>query len=69
MKNFKETTLAELVTGQTEAAVIFEKYQLDFCCNGKRSLQEACEQKGLDTDQIVTELEAIISNRDETAPA
>ena len=53
MKNFRETTLAELVTERTGAAVVFEKHKLDFCCNGKRSLEEACEGQGLNTEAIV----------------
>lgn len=67
MKNFRETTLAELVTERTGAAVVFEKHKLDFCCNGKRSLEEACEGQGLNTEAIVTELEVVFSG--ESAPA
>ena len=32
-------TLAQIVDENHKAAAIFEKYDLDFCCKGKRSLQ------------------------------
>lgn len=67
MKNFHETTLAELVTERTGAAVVFEKHKLDFCCNGKRSLRQACEAQGLDTDEIVSELESVFVDGDSPA--
>ncbi len=59
MKNLREITLAELVTQQSGAAVIFEKYQLDFCCNGKRTLEDACKSQGLNVDEVTKKLEVI----------
>lgn len=56
MKNLQTLTLAELVNSDTSAAVFFERYQLDFCCNGKRTLEEACTEKGLNVEQISKEL-------------
>src|SRR5689334_19003920 len=38
-----ELTLSEIVQKYPSAASLFEKYDLDYCCHGKRSLQEACE--------------------------
>ncbi len=34
-------TLAEIVTARPEAAALFEKYHLDFCCKGKQKLEDA----------------------------
>jgi regulator of cell morphogenesis and NO signaling len=36
---------------------IFKKYGLDFCCGGKRTVKEACAEKGLDSTRIEQELQ------------
>jgi regulator of cell morphogenesis and NO signaling len=33
-----------------------ERLGLDYCCGGKRSLEEACRQQGLDLEAVVSEL-------------
>lgn len=35
---------------------VFLRHHLDFCCGGKRSLSQACEQAGLDSLAILGEL-------------
>jgi regulator of cell morphogenesis and NO signaling len=45
-------SLAEIVNSNFKAATIFEKYNLDYCCKGKRSLREACLDKSLPLDII-----------------
>src|SRR6185295_14044384 len=57
MLEFKQHTLASIVADRHEAAAVFEKYQLDFCCKGKRTLQQACEEKNIPVDPVIEELE------------
>jgi regulator of cell morphogenesis and NO signaling len=65
MKNeILSKTLAQIVKDNHKAAAIFEKYNLDFCCKGKRSLQAACDERNLPTGTIVKELD-IVLNTDE----
>lgn len=45
-------TLAEMVTEKPARARIFEKYNLDYCCGGKRSLAEACAELGISADEV-----------------
>ena len=40
---------------------MFEKYHLDFCCKGKRSLEQACLEQQLPFSQITEELETVFS--------
>jgi regulator of cell morphogenesis and NO signaling len=54
--NLVEKTLAEIVTDNIRSAIIFEEAGLDFCCKGKRSLKDACEEKNIDPQKIVNEL-------------
>lgn len=56
MNNLSEQTLASIVTGNYRAATVFEKYSLDFCCKGKRSLAEACAEKKIEQDDVINDL-------------
>jgi regulator of cell morphogenesis and NO signaling len=54
-----EKTVKEYVLEDFRTASIFEKYGLDFCCGGGRSVLEACSHKGLDYDAIQRELDEL----------
>ena len=67
MSEILNQTLAQIVTANHEASSVFEKYHLDFCCKGKRSLSEALNEKQLPIDQVVNDLTQAIGksgNRD-----
>ncbi|HVM95707.1 MAG TPA: iron-sulfur cluster repair di-iron protein [Candidatus Acidoferrales bacterium] len=51
-------TLAELVSTQPAAARVLHRLRLDFCCGGRRSLAEACAERGLEVDRVLTEIAA-----------
>lgn len=57
MKDLSNNTLAEIVISNHLAAAIFEKYNLDFCCTGKKTLNEACAEKNLPVEVLVGEIE------------
>ena len=48
--------IGEVVAYDFHTASIFSKHQIDFCCNGKRSLAEACNNAEDVTSQLVEEL-------------
>jgi len=58
MVNQMTKSLAQIVNDNHKAASIFEKYDLDFCCKGKRSLQQACIEKSLPVEKLLAELQA-----------
>ena len=60
MNKLTDKTLAQIVNGNHQAAAIFEKYHLDFCCKGKRSLQQACAEQQLPVGEIAAELETVL---------
>lgn len=39
-----------------QAAAVFEGYHLDFCCKGKRTLQQACDENNISVEPVVAEL-------------
>ena len=52
-------TLAALVTANPATARILERHQLDYCCGGSRSLEQACAERQLDPAAVLAELEAV----------
>jgi regulator of cell morphogenesis and NO signaling len=54
-------SLAQIVNSNHQAASVFEKYHLDFCCKGKRSLEQACTEQELSISKVTGDLENIIA--------
>ncbi|MFA5404446.1 MAG: iron-sulfur cluster repair di-iron protein [Ignavibacteria bacterium] len=52
----KENTLAEVVKGNFKTSEIFESYGLDYCCNGRRSIDDACKEKNINPDEILEKI-------------
>ncbi len=55
-------TLAQIVNEKHQAASVFEKHGLDFCCKGKRSLEKACAENNLPVETVIGELNAVLGN-------
>jgi regulator of cell morphogenesis and NO signaling len=53
-----ETTIRDIVAEDFRAAAVFQRYGLDFCCGGARSVLDACREKGLDAAAVLTDLQA-----------
>ena len=59
-KNDKDIeTIGEIASKDMRKAELFKKLGIDFCCGGKRSLEEACLEKGLDVTRVKQELENV----------
>lgn len=59
MLQYKDHTLAAIVSHRHQAAAVFEKYHLDFCCKGKRTLQQACAEKNIPVEPVLEELQQV----------
>ena len=55
----EQKTLAEIVIENPSAAKLFEEVHLDFCCKGKRTLEDACKEAKIDVGNIRYELEEL----------
>ena len=62
MTDIAEQTLASIVTGNHQAVPVLERYNLDFCCKGKRTLAQACAEKGIKIESITEELSSLNSS-------
>lgn len=45
MEISKNQVIGELVAENYKAAAVFKKFKIDFCCNGNRTIAEACTKK------------------------
>ncbi|HQR94576.1 MAG: iron-sulfur cluster repair di-iron protein [Bacteroidetes bacterium 24-39-8] len=57
--NTKDPTLGELAASDMRKALLLRKNGLDFCCGGKKTLKNACAEKGIDSARIEEELSQI----------
>lgn len=49
--------VGKIVARQPEAAEVFKRHDIDFCCGGARSLEAACAERGLPAAQVIKEIE------------
>lgn len=69
MKNLNDDLdLKTIVLSNPSSYKILEKYNLDYCCNGNKTLKEACQEKSLDYSRILKEIKSYKSKQDETDP-
>jgi regulator of cell morphogenesis and NO signaling len=54
----QEVTIGEIAAKDLRKAEVFKKYGIDFCCGGKKSLKQVCEEKGIDINKVEQELES-----------
>lgn len=63
MKNTAEKTISEIVADDYHAAQVFKNHSIDFCCKGNRSVGEACEEKNIDANKLLEEIEQVKQNK------
>lgn len=54
--NIQNRTLRDIVSENFNAAVLFDNYGLDYCCNGGQTLGEACSERGVEPQKVLTSL-------------
>ena len=64
MNDLLTRSLADIVNTDHRAATVFEKYQLDFCCKGKRSLEQACRESAINAGDVAVELESVTREKE-----
>jgi regulator of cell morphogenesis and NO signaling len=52
------TPIGDIAREQPSSTRVFLRHKLDFCCGGRRTLQEACSRAGLDAEAVAEEVEA-----------
>ena len=53
MTILEDQIIGELVAQDYRTASVFKKYGIDFCCQGNRTINEACKAKEKDGKSVV----------------
>jgi len=57
--DFETKLLGSIVSDDFRAAEVFMQAGIDFCCGGKKTLRQACEEKSIDVSALVGKLEVL----------
>ena len=55
----EDNIIGELVAQDYRTASVFKKYGIDFCCQGNRTIEDACVAKNLDSKSVVKDLNSM----------
>jgi len=59
MEIHEKNIIGELVAQDYRMAAVFKKYGIDFCCQGNRTIQQACDSKNVRENLVVADLNSI----------
>ena len=69
MGTYKLTdTVGGIVAQRPALSRVFEGERIDYCCGGKKTLAEACQSKGIDSQLLLAKLEKFIAAADDGSP-
>ena len=57
--------IGEIVAENYKAASIFKSYNIDFCCNGNRSIAAASKKKNIDENVLIQQLSEVLNKKEE----
>ena len=52
-----KTTVGDIAKTIPTSIAVFQRHGIDFCCGGNKPLDEACQEKGVSVDQVVSEVD------------
>ena len=64
MENLAKTKLGAIVASNFRASRVLTAHQIDFCCGGGITLEEACRNKEQDLNVVLRELEETFKTKD-----
>lgn len=63
---YLDQSVGSIVTAIPQAAMLFQKLKVDFCCGGERKLAEALAEKNLDQAEVTARLDELENNPQKT---
>ena len=60
MKIKEDQIIGELVANDYRTASVFKKYGIDFCCQGSRTISDACASDQIDDHLVISDLNALL---------
>lgn len=67
MKITQDTIVGEVVKLNYNTAALFVSHNIDYCCGGRISISEACAEAGVDSGALITQLDALLGQKDADA--
>lgn len=58
-------TVGQIVRDRPSLSRLFEQAKVDYCCGGKKSLEEACHKQGIDPQVFLSQLQAIANSTED----
>ena len=62
------STIGEIVAADFRTAAVFQRYQIDFCCQGARTIERGCREAGVDATDVLREIDEVTSRSSNGAP-
>jgi regulator of cell morphogenesis and NO signaling len=59
MEMTKSPSVGSFVANDFRTAAVFQKYGIDFCCKGGKSVDEVCDKKNIDREMLLRELNEV----------
>ena len=63
----EDQIIGELVANDYRTASVFKKYNIDFCCQGNRTINDACEAKEIDTQAVVNDINGLLNSKTDSS--
>ena len=65
METLEKITVGEYVAKDFRTAALFSKYGIDFCCKGNRTIEEVCEKRDVNPNELLVQIEAILNTKND----
>ena len=59
--------IGEMVANDYRTASVFKKYNIDFCCQGNRTINDACQAKDIDQKLVILDLNEVLQSSADVA--
>lgn len=66
MEITEQSIIGEIVAKNYRTAAVFKEHQIDFCCNGNRTIQAACADKDIQSEILIERLESALQNAEQS---
>lgn len=62
----EKNIIGELVAQDYRTAQVFKNHGIDFCCNGNRTIEDACKNKNMESSVLIEKLEQAMQKNSNT---